>query len=134
MARIKLIIGIIILIAVLLIVIDLSEETTLQIRKFDISKSNTSEYVIDYNATSVDIAIVNITQEELSKYPALEMAIDCANKTGYDSSCKVSTDDWKKIKDFIQSKYRNLSYGDVSPCIKFGEKYGESCYKFIFIR
>lgn len=51
-------------------IIDLNEETTLLIRKFDIPKSNksTSEYVTNYN----DITVVNITPEELSKYPVLK--------------------------------------------------------------
>ncbi len=66
-------------------VIYLSEETTIQIRKFHISKSDTTEYATDYNATIVDIAIMNITSEELSNFPAFEKAIDCANQTGYDS-------------------------------------------------
>jgi hypothetical protein len=117
------IIDIVILIAILLVAINLSEETTLQIKKFDISKSNSP--------------IMNITTEELGKYPVLEKSIDCTDKNfGYDSVCKVSKDDWIKIRDFIESKYKNSSYddGDVSPCIKFGDKYGETCYQFIFIR
>lgn len=138
--RKKLIIGIIISITVLLIVneiIYLSKDTTFQIRKFNVSKSNasTAEYVTDYNAMTVDIAIVNMTIEGLNKYPALVGAIDSANKTTeYYSQYTVSTYDWKKINDFIKSKYKNLSYGDVSPCIKFGQMYGNTCYQFIFIK
>lgn len=139
MTRKKLIICIIISIAVLLIaneIIYLSQETTIQIRKFNVSRPNaTTEYVTDYNAMTVDIAVVNITIEGLNKYPALVGAIDRANKTTeYYSQYTVSTDDWNKINHFIKSKYKNLSYGDVSPCIKFGEQYGETCYQFIFIR
>lgn len=115
------IVDVIILIAILLIAIDLREESTLHIKKFDISKSNSP--------------IINITTEELGKYPVLEKSVDCTYNLGYNSACKVSKDDWIKIRDFIESKYKNSSYDDggVGPCVKFGEKYGETCYQFIFI-
>lgn len=109
-------------------------ETTFQIGKFDISKSNTStyEYEINYNTMNVNITVVNITPEELSKIPVLEKEIiDCADKMGYYSICKVSKDDWHKIKNFIDNKRENTSYPS---CFKFGEKYGETCYMFNFIR
>ena len=108
-------------------------ETTFQIGKFDISKSNTSTYEYDnnYNANKIDIIVVNISPEELSYYPVLEREIkDCANKIGYNSICKVSKDEWHKIKNFIDSKRDK----NTSPCFKFGERYGDYCYRFNFIR
>lgn len=110
-------------------------ETTFQIGKFDISKSNTStyQYDINYDAMIINITVINITPEELSKYPVLENEIKyCVDKIGYYSICKVSKDDWHKIKNFIDDKRdKNTSY---SSCFKFGEKYGDFCYQFSFIR
>lgn len=109
-------------------------ETTFQIGKFDISKSNTStyQYDINYNTMDIDTTIVNINPEELSQYPVLEKEIkDCATKIGFYSICKVSKDDWHKIKNFIDGKRNGTTYPS---CFKFGEKYGKTCYMFNFIR
>ncbi|KPQ43276.1 MAG: hypothetical protein MPEBLZ_02180, partial [Candidatus Methanoperedens nitroreducens] len=48
------------------------------------------------------------------------------------SVCKVSQDDWKKIKDFIDGKRISGPYRGT--CFKFGEIYGKTCYAFSFIR
>ncbi len=58
--------------------------------------------------------------------------MDCAGRIGYYSLCKVSKDDWHKIKDFVDGK-RSENTGYAS-CFKFGEKYGETCYQFNFKR
>lgn len=80
---------------------------------------------------SIDIDVVNITQTELNNYPVLEKEISkCGNKIGYYSICKVSKDEWHKIKNFIDSKRDK----NKSSCFRFGDKYGEYCYQFNFIR
>lgn len=107
-------------------------ETTFQIGKFDISKSNTStyEYDIKYNKMDIDINIINISQEI---DPILEKEIiECGNKIGYYSICKVSKDEWHKIKNFIEEK-RDIN-SSTSSCFKFGNKFGDFCYQFSFIR
>jgi hypothetical protein len=127
------IIYIIALIVILLMVNDyLNKETTFQIRKFNVSRNTSAEYVTDDNM-KVDIDIVNITIEGLEKYPGLVGAIDNSNKTTDYSRYSIHTDDWKIINDFIKSKYKNLNYGNISPCIKFGGIYGDTCYQILSI-
>ncbi len=74
--------------------------------------------------------VTNITIDELKKYTALEKAIngvDCIKPDSYTSLCKASTEDFNKIKNFIDRK-RN----STNTCFKF-EKY-ENCYTFSFVR
>lgn len=97
----------------------------------------------------VDInTIVNITPEELNRYPALKSALNgevCVSHGGYYkqitgvktpigsvSLCKVTREDWNKIQQFIDSK--RIYDPDRGTCYKFDEIYGDTCYSFGFAR
>ncbi len=116
---------------------------------FAIGCLSESETEFQIYKDEVDIhTVVNITPEELSKYPALESALNgevCADNGGYykqitgdqtpigaTSLCKVTLDDWKKIKDFIDSK--RIYDPNRGTCFRFGELYGDTCYTFGFVR
>jgi len=143
----KSIIGIIVLIAALLILIEivwyfpyffmaggigsfLSEsDTEFQMRKVVVCTECDTQYIY---------TVVNITSEELKKYPTLESALNgeiCVEYvSGTDSwLCKVTHDDWEKIKDFIDSK-RTRDNGTAPFCFNFGKMYGDACYSFAFVK
>lgn len=85
----------------------------------------------------IDIhAVVNITPEELSKYPALERALNGEVCVEYEPEakswlCKVTYNDWVKIREFIYIKSTS-SNGSAPFCYKFGEMNGGTCYAFSF--
>ena len=147
MTRKKLILGIIILIAAMLILKEIvwyipyifmaggigsffiESDTEFQMRKVDVCTDCDKQYIH---------TVVNITPEELSKYPALESALNgeaCVEYVpGTDSwLCKVTHDDWTKIKDFIDSK-RTRAKGTAPFCFNFGKMYGDACYSFAFVK
>lgn len=134
------------LIIITLFVLGYIEGLALNMLAFFSSFGSDTEFQI-IKMKVVSNTVVNITPEELSKYPALESALNgevCVDKGGYYkqitrvqnpigaiSLCKVTPDDKIKIENFIFSKMTKVT---TPSCFKFGEKYGDTCYAFAFAR
>ena len=60
--------------------------------------------------------VINVTSEELKKYPAIERVINGEGCSESGSLCIITHDEWIKTKNFIENKRVNNPQGE---CFEF---------------